>query len=246
MTDPELPIHAAPEVGAGHVCLVGAGEYLDGMVPVDRVLLALTAAAREGRTPRVVCLPTAAGTEGDRVVSRWMSMGIEHFRRLGADAMGLRITDRATANEPGMAEPLATADLVYLSGGKPPHLLDSLRDTAAWRGIAAMLARGGVLAGCSAGAMVMGSHVPGLALTADMRPGFGLVPGAMVMPHFDELFGRFAQLARTRAPDGGYLLGVDGMTGLMVGTDGWRVLGSGRVVIADGGRRTELRAGDDG
>jgi cyanophycinase-like exopeptidase len=94
--------------------------------------------------------------------------------------------------------------------------------------------------------MILGSHVPGLALTASMRPGFGLVPGAMVMPHFNELFGRFAQLARIRAPDGGYLLGVDGMTGLLVGTDGWRVLGSGRVVIDDGARRTELRARDGG
>lgn len=212
------------------------------MRTVDTELLALTRAPGEGRTPRAICLPTGAGTEGQRVVSRWMRMGIDHFAALGADASALPIIDRRTADDASHEATLAAADLVYLSGGKPPHLLDSLRDTAAWRGILTMLARGGVLAGCSAGAMIMGSHVPGLALTTTMRPGFGLVPGAMVMPHFDELFGRFAVLATLRAPAGAYLLGIDGMTGLLVGDAGWRVLGAGRVVVDDGGARRELRA----
>ncbi|HET9878077.1 MAG TPA: Type 1 glutamine amidotransferase-like domain-containing protein [Candidatus Limnocylindria bacterium] len=238
----ELPIRVASEVGPGQICLVGAGEYLPAMRPVDAQLLTLTPAAREGRTPRVICLPTAAGTEGQRVVSRWMRMGIDHFTALGADAVALPIVDHRTAADAGHEATLAAADLVYLSGGKPPHLLDSLRDTSTWRGILTMLERGGVLAGCSAGAMIMGSHVPGLALTTTMRAGFGLVPGAMVMPHFDELFGRFAALATLRAPPGSYLLGIDGGTGLIIGADGWRVLGVGRVVVDDGGARRELRA----
>ena len=246
MRDADLPIRVAAEVGPGHLCLVGAGEYLPPMKPVDVALLALTPAAREGRAPVVVCLPTAAGTEGEEVVARWMSAGIEHFRSLDADALALRVIDRGTADEPELADVIGGADLVYLSGGKPPHLMASLRDTPAWTGILRVLARGGVVAGCSAGAMIMGAHIPSFPNMASREPGFGLVPDAIVLPHFDEFFGRFGRLATLGAPAGSYLLGVDGMTGLCVGTDGWRVLGERRVVVGAGGRRVELRAAERG
>lgn len=252
MTDPDasdrsqLPVRVAPEVGAGHVCLVGAGEYLPAMRPVDAELLTLTPAAREGRTPRVICLPTAAGTEGERVVSRWMSMGIEHFRGLGADAMALRVIDRSTADEAALEESIGAADLVYLSGGKPDHLLDSLDGTAVWRGVLRVLASGGVVAGCSAGAMIMGSLVPSFPNLNRRRPGFGLVPDAIVLPHFDEFFGRLSSVARHGVPAGTYLLGIDGMTGLLAGRDGWRVVGERRVVVEVEGRRQELRTQTDG
>lgn len=246
MRDPWPPIRASGDVASGHVCLVGAGEYLAPMSPVDRELLALTPAARAGRVPRVVCLPTAAGTEGESVVDRWMRMGTDHFRELGADATALRVIDRATAEEPELEATIGAADLVYLSGGKPEHLLDSLADTPAWRGVLAVLAAGGVVAGCSAGAMIMGSLVPSFPMVNRRRPGFGLVPGAIVLPHFDEFFGRLGVLARFGVPAGSYLLGVDGMTGVLVGRDGWRVLGERRVVVEVDGRQQELRAKPDG
>ena len=242
MRDPWPPIRASPEVGGGHVCLVGAGEYLEPMVPVDRALLALTPAARTGGVPRVVCLPTAAGTEGETVVARWMSMGIEHFRGLGADTMALRVIDRATADDDELEHVIGGADLVYVSGGKPDHLLDSLRDTPAWRGVLAVLARGGVVAGCSAGAMIMGGLVPSFPNVSRRRPGFALLPGAVVLPHFDEFFAHLGRLARFGMPDGSYLLGIDGMTGLLVGAEGWRVLGERRVVVEVDRRREEYRA----
>lgn len=241
--DADAPtIAVAPEVGAGHLCLVGAGEYLAPMAPLDQELLALTPAARAQRSPRVVCLPTAAGTEGEMVVSRWMGMGVEHFRALGADVEALRIVDRTTADDEGMASVIRQADLVYLSGGKPPHLLDSLRGTPTWRAILEALAGGGVLAGCSAGAMILGSWIPNWPALTTHRDAFGLVPNAIVLPHFDQMFGRLAVLTQIARPKGAYLLGVDGMTGLLIGTDGWRVLGERRVVVDDGHGRQELRA----
>ncbi len=240
------PIVASADVGRGHVCLVGAGEYLERMAGVDRVLLGLTPAAREGRPPRVICLPTAAGTEGEIVVGRWMSMGIEHFRGLGADATALRVVDRASADDASLEGQIGDVDLVYLSGGKPEHLLESLSGTAAWRGILRVLATGGVVAGCSAGAMIMGSLVPSFPNISRRRSGFGLVPGAVVLPHYDEFFGRFGSLARFGIPDDAYVLGLDGMTGLLVGAEGWSVLGSRRVVVEASGRREEFRADPGG
>lgn len=244
MAIPDDTIRVSKAVGAGHLCLVGAGEYLEAMAPVDAELLALTVAARDGRPPRVVCLPTAAGTEGEKVVSRWMGMGVEHFRRLGADVEALRIIDRATADDEGMATAIAGADVIYLSGGKPPHLVDSLAGTPTWRAILEVVAAGGVLAGCSAGAMILGQWIPSWPALTSYRESFALVPNAIVLPHFDEFFGRIAAIAQLSRPPGSYLLGVDGMTGLLVGADGWRVLGQRRVVVDDRHGRHELRASD--
>ena len=70
----------------GLIALLGSGEYLPVMNETDSYLLKQTVA--DGRTPRVVCFPTAAGMEGDESVGRWKSMGEEHFRALGADVTG--------------------------------------------------------------------------------------------------------------------------------------------------------------
>ena len=59
----------------GQIALLGSGEYLPVMDDVDRYLLENCGA--DGRKPRVVCLPTAAGREGDASVTRWSKMGIE-------------------------------------------------------------------------------------------------------------------------------------------------------------------------
>ncbi|MFN8463585.1 MAG: hypothetical protein U0X93_17670 [Anaerolineales bacterium] len=80
----------------GLIALVGAGEYLPVMDDVDRYLLSSVNA----KTPRVVCLPTAAGQEGDESVNRWSRMGVEHFQKLGADVQALRIIDKESANDP--------------------------------------------------------------------------------------------------------------------------------------------------
>jgi len=63
----------------GTLALVGSGEYLPPMEPVDRLLL-----SHLQETPRVVCLPTAAGNEGPRSLGYWAQLSIEHFTRLGA------------------------------------------------------------------------------------------------------------------------------------------------------------------
>ena len=79
----------------GLIALVGSGEYLPVMEDIDRYLLA----SLNVKTPQVVCIPAAAGQEGDESVNRWLRMGLEHFQRLGADVQGLRIIDSASAND---------------------------------------------------------------------------------------------------------------------------------------------------
>jgi cyanophycinase len=112
----------------GPLALVGAGEYLEAMAPVEAALL-------EGRPPRYVQLATAAVPDGPEVVARWHRLGREQAERLGVDAVVLGVASRADADDPVLASQVAGAGLVYLSGGHPGFLADTLRDSAVWAAI---------------------------------------------------------------------------------------------------------------
>ena len=111
----------------GLIALVGSGEYLAVMNDVDRYLLASV----NVKTPRVVCLPTAAGQEGDESVGRWSRMGVEHFTKLGAEVRALPIIDKASANDEQYVPTLESADLIYFSGGNPQHLYETMNGSRA-------------------------------------------------------------------------------------------------------------------
>lgn len=216
------------------LALVGSGEYLPVMEDIDRQLLASTSA--NGSKPRVVCLPTAAGQEGDASVDRWSGMGMAHFTKLGAQVSVARITHRAEAADPRWVEMIAAAHLVYFSGGNPLYLYETLQGTPAWDAVSLSLQRGGVYAGCSAGAMVMGEHLPDFrTLGIRNKSAFGLLKGAMIFPHFDRMLrwrGLTLPILQAKASQGLYVLGIDEDTAL-VGRpgDAWQVMGRGRVYI---------------
>ncbi|HRQ24489.1 MAG TPA: Type 1 glutamine amidotransferase-like domain-containing protein, partial [Anaerolineales bacterium] len=122
------------------------------MDEVDAHLLANCGA--NGRTPRVVCLPTAAGREGERSVSRWSQMGVEHFTRLGADVRAVPVIDAESAREADHIRAVEEADVVYFSGGNPMYLHQVMKDSPVWKSAQKVWERGGAYAGCSAGAMI--------------------------------------------------------------------------------------------
>ena len=170
----------------GLVALLGSGEYLPVMNAVDRFLL--DAAAPAGKTPRVVCLPTAAGQEGEESWGRWMRMGEEHFRALGADVSGLPIVDRESAEDARFADQIAGADLIYFSGGKPGYLYETLRGSKAWEAVIKATGRGAAFAGCSAGAMFLGEFLPDMrSFGLRQQKAFGLLSKAHIFPHFDRI-----------------------------------------------------------
>jgi cyanophycinase len=218
----------------GLVALVGSGEYLPVMEDIDRHLLANCGA--DGYTPKVVCLPTAAGEEGEASVSRWMRMGDEHFNKLGAEVHSLHVTNRAEADDPANAELVANANFVYCSGGNPHYLYATLKDSRLWQAAEKAFERGAIYAGCSAGAMILGEHIPDFrTLGIRSKAAFGLLPGATIFPHFDRMMrwrGMLVPLLQTRLTAEGYALGVDEDTAL-IGSPGstWQVMGRGQVYI---------------
>ena len=77
----------------------------------------------------------------------------------------------------------AIARFIYLGGGSPLHLRSVLKDSPAWRALVEAWQDGAVVAGSSAGAMVLGDPMvdPRGALTL----GLGLVGHLAVLPHYD-------------------------------------------------------------
>ncbi|MFK8025689.1 MAG: Type 1 glutamine amidotransferase-like domain-containing protein [Ilumatobacter sp.] len=217
------------------LAIIGSGEYLTPMEPIDAELLGLF----EG-PPRVVCLPTAAGREGDAMIDDWLQRGVEHFTSLGAAVDGVRVWDEDSANDPQLAERIEAADFVYLSGGKPAYLHDTLVGSRAWAAIASVLDRGGLLAGCSAGAMIQGEVFAGAPRS---HGGFGLWPGCTIVPHFDEIPGPVVAGMRLALGRDRTLIGVDGDTALVNVEGTYRVVGR-RVTVWTRKERHEFGPGE--
>lgn len=219
----------------GLIALVGSGEYLPVMDEVDRFLLAHC--GTDSRPPRVVCLPTAAGQEGQASWGRWMQMGEQHFSRLGAHVSALPIIDHTSADDPQYDSVLESADLVYFSGGNPFYLFETLNGSRAWEALQKAWERRAVYVGCSAGAMILGQEIPNFRLVGlKTVHAFGLLPARMIFPHFDRWkLARAAMLnpLRRRLQADEYALGVDEQTALVGRLDSpeWTVLGRQTVSV---------------
>jgi cyanophycinase len=229
----------------GPVALVGAGEFLPEMAEFDAGLLAATGRVR----PRVAILPTASFPDGEEVFTRWATMGVSHFGELGAEVEPVLVRDRAGADDHAAAQAIGEADVVYLSGGKPDYLMGVLDGSACGRALVEAHERGAIIAGCSAGAMVLAGHVFGFRVRLAPWPlrwrlGLGFVEGASVIPHYDAWPESFSALIALQAPRGSFVLGIDEETAV-VGRDGaWQVHGRSRVTVWRGRHRDRYRTGE--
>ena len=215
------------------------------MADVDAGLLASTGVTR----PRVAVLPTASYPDGEDVFDRWASMGVAHFAALGAEVEPVLVRDRAGADDPAAAQAVGEADLIYLSGGKPDYLRQVLEGSAVGAALRDAHERGAILAGCSAGAMIMAGH----AFEFRMRlvpwplrwgPGLGFAPGISVVPHYDAWPEPFSALIALQAPRGSVVLGIDEETAVIGHDSAWQVHGPGRVTVWRGRHRERFRDGE--
>src|SRR5258708_36610425 len=139
----------------GRLALGGSGESPPVMGDVARGL-------RDGRPQRAVFLPTAAAPEGEARLRSWVDRGEAHYRRIGVEPVPLRVRNRSDAEDQGLAAAVEGAGLVYLSGGNPAFLADTLRGSAVGQAIGRAWRAGAAVAGCSAGAVAMVERVPHL------------------------------------------------------------------------------------
>lgn len=223
---------------AGPLALVGSGEFLEEMETIDRALLAAAAPA-DGIA---IIVPTASALEPG-MPETWAGRGIEHFHdRLGVHAEAALVLDRAGAGERFL--PLLTgARLIYFSGGNPRYLTETMTGTPFWDATLAAWRAGAALAGCSAGAMMLGAVIQSIVgRGGEPLAGMEIVPGVSVIPHFDRIEtyrpGAVTALRQART-SGTTLLGIDERTALVYLDEAWCVMGAGAVTImSDSGEQT--------
>lgn len=226
--------------------LLGSGEFEPWSGDAER--FALSGASGDGT---VVVLATASGREGEAVFDRWTTMGLAHYASLDIPSIAVRVRNRADALAPGMADAIDSASMVFFSGGSPAYLAATVAGTPIWDTVTRLVARGGVYAGCSAGAMVAGaSGAPGRRghLPFPFASGLGLVPDTAMGVHWDALSGWWIKwlrdLAPRRLPRSVTFVGIAENTAIATDGDGWRVFGSGTVDVRAHGRRTAFAAGE--
>ena len=144
------------------------------------------------------------------------------------------VLDKSRADDNAFIQPSKTFGVVYFTGGSPEHLLTTLKDSQLLKSILAALDEGLVLAGSSAGAMVMGSLMrrPG---DGNWGEGLGIVPGTAVLPHHEN--SNPANTSREllgQVPEDLTVLGIDARTGCLGRPGNWRVVGSGKVTVYRG------------
>ena len=213
---------------AGTIALVGSGEFLEQMRGVDEALL-------EGKPRRAVFLPTAAGEESKERIAYWLELGENHYRSMGVEVTGLRVISREDAKSDAFVQAIKGASLIYLSGGNPGYLADTLRNTKVWKAIVAAHEAGASLAGCSAGACALSSVADDIRRPGRFSgEGLAVIPQLAVIPHFDR-FERFApgftQRLVDKAAPSVTVVGIDEDTALVGGPTEFTVMGRQSVWI---------------
>ena len=230
----------------GALALAGSGEYLPVMQSLEQSLL--NNAVQRGKSNTYIQIPTAAGQESEDRLSFWKTLGAQQAERLNTQQVFLPIYTREDAMNESFAQKISGAGLIYLSGGDPGYLARTLIDSPVLSAIETAWESGSSLAGCSAGAMAMGKHVPNF-----FRPkeegtdGFGIIGEIRTIPHYNKFFGWIPDAAARKlltAPAGTSVIGIDESTALVTGLNSdpdvsfenknWRVHGEGHVHLLRG------------
>ena len=187
-------------------------------------------------------IPTAAAP--DQNDQRAGNNGIRWFRSLGArDVISIPLVDRESANDEGIAESFRDAKLIYMLGGFTHYLGQTLKGSRAWQAVLEAYRQGAVLAGSSAGAMVMCERYydPG---QGQIHEGLDLVHNSLVLPHHDTFGKNWAPRLTSLIPEV-TLIGIDEQTGIIQeASHPWTVYGKGSVTLYGNGRKTTINRGE--
>jgi cyanophycinase len=217
---------------SGSLALIGGGEWRDGCTFDHRLL-------EESGAGEVLVLPTAAAYEHPE---RSVESAERWFAGLGAKARGLMVLRRRDAEDEANAAAVRESRFLYLSGGSPMHLRSVLKDSPVWYALVQAWNDGAVLAGSSAGAMVLCDPMVdprGGAFTL----GLGLVAQLAVIPHHDTWSPEKAKRTIHLAPPGLPIVAVDEQTAVIRSPGGeWTVEGAGEALVFLDGRQAGLEA----
>ena len=206
---------------AGWLALHGGGEFQRGSEIGDRRLIV----AAGGADARVMIVPTAAGVDYPEMAAR---NGIAWFKQLGARPDAAMAIDVQSANDPQVVAKLETATLIYLPGGDPLFLVETLRGSKVLEALVKAYQRGVAIGGASAGAMALGTRMWN-PRTGDLIDGLGLIP-IVTLPHFGAERIDRARTLRQQLDHATRLYGIGERTSAIWDGSQWTAWGPGTVV----------------
>jgi cyanophycinase len=237
-----------PGVGpaSGHLIVAGGGR-------LGPEIMDLFIELAGGAEANIVIVPTAG--ESDEFPDDWA--GYEVFRRAGVRSVTvLHTRDARRANSEAFALPLRQATGVWIPGGRQWRLADAYLGTRTLREMFAVLNRGGVIGGSSAGASIQASYMVRGAVegnTIMMAPGyeqgFGFLRGAAIDQHLIARGRENDMLEVTERHPELLGIGLDEGTAILVTGDRAEVIGRSLVAFynthdSDGDAYYFLAAGD--
>jgi cyanophycinase len=205
----------------------------------DKAILSRFAKFAGGPEGRVVVISTASSL-GDQATEMYREL----FLALGlGEVTGLRPEEREEADDPAAVSALQGATGVYLTGGNQSRLASVVAGTRLGDALFLAHDRGAVLAGTSAGASAMASHMVAFGRSgstpknrmAQLSAGLGILQGLVIDQHFEQR-GRIGRLLAIVAGSPSLLgIGLDEDTCAIVHADQTvQVIGRGAVTIVDG------------
>jgi cyanophycinase len=222
---------------AGHLLIIGGAE--DKLR--QRQILGRFVSLAGGADARVAVISTASSL-GDAATELYQSL----FPGLGIpDVRGLRPLSREDANGPDATAAVADATGIFMTGGNQLRLSSVIGGTALGRAIVERHKHGAIVAGTSAGASAISTHMVAFGTSGttpkqrmtQMSAGLGLLPGVIIDQHFEQR-NRIGRLLALVAQSPALLgIGIDEDTAALVSPSGvMEVIGKGSVTILDPAR----------
>lgn len=217
----------------GHLLIAGGGSLGPGIL--NRFI-----ELAGGPDAPVVVFPTAQEDTG--VTDGWLERCV--LAKAGmTNLIGLHTRDRAVAETAEFVAPLRRAMGVWFEGGRQWRLVDSYLGTRTERELAALLARGGIIGGSSAGATIQGSYLVRGARegnTVMMAPGYeqgmGFLKNSAIDQHLLTRHRQDDMLPVVKAHPELLGIGIDESTAIFVHGDRFEVVGSSKVAIYEAGK----------
>ena len=223
-----------PTTGPASGSLVVAGGNVKDAAIIQRFL-----ELAGGPGAPIVVVPTAA--EGDVYQLDWDYL--EPFRDAGATNLTvLHTRDPAEANTQAFVAPLKDARGVWFVGGRQWRIADSYLGTLTETEFRAVLNRGGVIGGSSAGATIQGSYLArgdtnaNTIMMGDHEQGFAYIKNVAIDQHLLVRNRQFDLIEIIQAHPELLGLGLDEDTAIVVEGNEFEVIGQGYVAIYDSSR----------
>jgi len=222
----------------GYLLLEGGAEFGGRMRDPDLKAIELAG----GFDAPIRIIPTAAAPDNNH--QRAGNNGIRWFQSLGAkDVVSVPLISRIRADDSQIAQSLREAKLIYILGGFTHYLGQTLKDSLAWKAALEAYNNGAVIAGSSAGAMVMCEFYYDPE-AGRIHEGLNLVSNSLVLPHHNTFGKSWAPSLLKKRLDL-TLIGIDEQTGMLNHeAHSWTVHGRGAVTLYSGNTQSAINSGD--